>query len=166
MRMATRLAMAVAVLALAAGVLLVAASGPLPGDGVDRCAGQDARLAALDELDAFAVLPPGSRQVEESATAAECVGDDSAGPWLYSSRVRTYGGNREDLIRFYEGELSGLGWRRGGPKPGPSVVRTCFTRKAEPGWETLTITFVQGAEADGTFRISAEAAVDGSRIGC
>ncbi|MFB7473810.1 hypothetical protein [Kitasatospora sp. NPDC056184] len=166
MRIATRLAIAVSVLGLGVVVSIVVASGPLLGDGGDQCSGQDARLAALDQLDAFTVKPSGSQEVKESADSADCVGDDSAGSWLYSSRVYTYGGNREDLIGFYKRELSGLGWKREGPESGPSDVRTCFTRKSEMGWEKLTITFRQGAEADGTFRTSAEAAVDGSKIGC
>ncbi|MFF2953720.1 hypothetical protein ACFVVU_20560 [Kitasatospora sp. NPDC057965] len=166
MRIATRLAIAVPVLGLTVVVWLVVSSGRLLGEGGDQCSGQDARLTALDKLDALALKPSGSQEVEESANAAECVGDDSVGSWLSSSRVYSYGGSQRDLIGFYEGELAGLGWRREGRDAGPGDVRTCFTRKSELGWETLTITFRPGGEAGATFRATAEAAVDRSKIGC
>ncbi|MET8700868.1 hypothetical protein ABZW10_18650 [Kitasatospora sp. NPDC004723] len=160
---ATRLAIAVPVLGLVVAVAL--AVEPLLAEEGDRCSGQEARLAALDKLDAFAVKPSGSEEVKESANAAECVGDGSADSWLSSSRVYTYGGSQKELIGFYKRELAGLGWGGEGPDPRPGDVRTCFTRRSELGWETLTITFRPG-EADATFRTTAEAAVDGAKIGC
>ncbi|MFB7469572.1 hypothetical protein [Kitasatospora sp. NPDC056184] len=166
MRIVTRLEIAVLVLVMVVGGSFVVAFGSLLGGAGDQCSGQGARLAALDRLDAFAVTPSGSQEVKGSADTAECVGEDSTDAWLSGSRLYTYGGNREDLIDFYTRELSRLGWEREGPGRGSADVRTCFTRRSESGWETLTITFRQGAEADGTFQASAEAAMDGSKIGC
>lgn len=166
--------------ALFMGATLSGCSGISP---FTTCEGTEAAVAGLNGLQALELRPERAAPLSgEGAAAAYCV-DDTGDAWLIAERWYSYDGSRADVLEYYGREAPAAGWRPvqsldTGPDGRISVF--CFESGEHP---SLTLAFESpehlrtlygvepgpdpvGAGSRTWFSWSAEAASDGSRMGC
>ncbi|MFD7631472.1 hypothetical protein ACFV7Q_36610 [Streptomyces sp. NPDC059851] len=147
------------------------------------CEGTDAALTELAALPVLDLRPVRATPVSAGTGAeAHCV-DDTAGAWLSAERLYVHDGSRTEVLEYYGREAATAGWRPVqdldlGPDGRTAVF--CFESVRQP---SITLAFHTpeqlrewyGVEpvprAAGTgprtwFSLSAEAAPDGSPMGC
>ncbi|MFF3013337.1 hypothetical protein [Streptomyces sp. NPDC057939] len=147
------------------------------------CEGTGPEVAALDELSALDLHPPGATPVGGgSADSATCT-DDSGDAWLSADRLYVYDGSAEDVRAYYARELPAAGWdppRRAGAAVAGRIPLTCYESPDRP---SVTVAFETPADLREFYGVDpgpapagsasrvwihlfAEASTDGSRMDC
>ncbi|MFD3538389.1 hypothetical protein ACFWUQ_02670 [Streptomyces sp. NPDC058662] len=147
------------------------------------CEGTGPEVAALDELPALDLHPPGARPLDGGAADGATCTDDSGDAWLSADRLYVYDGNAADVLAYYARELPAAGWhpvQRIGAAPEGRTPVTCFESPDRP---SVIVTFESPADlrefylvdpgpepTDSVprtwFHVFAEASTDGSRMDC
>ncbi|MFG2873876.1 hypothetical protein ACGFYU_02500 [Streptomyces sp. NPDC048337] len=154
--------------------------GPYP-----TCEGTESAVAELAKLPGLELRPERARPVGAAPGAmatASCTAD-SGDAYLTAERLYSYDGSRAEVLEYYGRAAPAAGWRPVGSLdfgPDSRAVLFCFESKDRP---SITLQFLSaqqlrdihgvdpGPESTGSggrtlFSLSAEAATDGSRIGC
>jgi hypothetical protein len=147
------------------------------------CEGTEPAVAELNGLPALELRPARAAPIGGGAAAKAYCTEDSGEAWLTAERLYAYDGSRSEVLEYYGREAPAAGWRPmqsldTGPDGRISVF--CFESGEHP---SVTLAFESpeelrefygvdpGPEPSGPgsriwFSLSAEAASDGSRMGC
>ncbi|MFJ4776674.1 hypothetical protein [Streptomyces sp. NPDC088762] len=147
------------------------------------CEGTASAVAKLNELPALALRPAGAVPIDEEAEAQAYCTEDSGDAGLTARRLYAYDGSRTEVQEYYARAAPAAGWHpvhslTTQPEAGFSVF--CFESDRHP---SVTLAFESpeelrevygvdpGPEPAGPgsriwFQLFAEAATDGSRMGC
>ncbi|MFD9408700.1 hypothetical protein ACFWBN_17020 [Streptomyces sp. NPDC059989] len=170
-------------LALAALVVGTTLSGCTFFAPFTTCEGTDSAVAELDRLPVLNLRPPQASPAGDGKADGAACHEDSGDAWLSANRLYTYDGSRAELLEYYGREAPAAGWRpiqRLDTGPDGQISVFCFESREQP---SITLAFESrehlrelygiepGPDPMGPgsriwFSLSAEAASDGSRMGC
>ncbi|MFD3696914.1 hypothetical protein ACFWUZ_12305 [Streptomyces sp. NPDC058646] len=175
------LAMRVLLAVLLAGAGLSGCSLLLPSAS---CEGTGPAVAELDGLPVLALRPEGAVPVGGGSWAEAACVDDTGGAWLSAQRLYAYGGTKEEVLEYYGREARAAGWRPVDDLdtgPDGRTALFCFASADRP---SIMLSFespamlrkiygmqpppaaLLGVDARTWYSLSAEAAPDGSSMGC